>query len=501
MKLKQAAPSIVLALIFVFAAYLRLAAIELAEFEEDEAGALTAARSMVKNGVVPLLGPPLTTGGHSGPVYYYILGIPLTLSENPVAASVFVVLLNLIGLLLTYRFAKKFFNQRVALITSALYAVSPFAVLFSRKIWNPDLVFPFVTATMYCMYAFAVEKKPRYLVGVLVSYAVVLQVHPITIFLAPVLLLFMVILHRQVVLKHLGLGVLAAAVVFSPFIYGIVESRTGEASSFLATASYFDFSSINPTVIQSLASITSGSGFDYILGSSAGAFYASVHGVNDYFVVESVLLFAGMFFVLWKAMSGAPAERLKHAMLFAWICIPVGLLLLFDPKFGLLPHEVVMFLPANFLVIAILFDRGLAAAKRGPLDGRVVRLMTVAVLLSIVLVQAFFFVGFNTFLLRHGGTAGDYGVGVGYKIDAVKYIIQDSNGTSFTVSSDFSAGNIASEYVYLLTMYGKTASNSASTLFVVIDNLAPPSGSLLARLASYPNRSFGPLTVYVDTSY
>ena len=499
--LKRRIPPIALGLILALAAYLRLAAIGLAEFKGDEAATSFVGRDLVKNGAIPLVGPPLTTGGHAGPVYYYILAVPFALSQDPVVASVFVVLLNLVGLLVTYRLAKKFFDERVALITSALYAVSPFAILFSRKIWNPDLVFPFVAITMYCLYSFALEKKPRYLIGVFASYAVALQVHPVTVFLAPVLLLFVVLLRRQVDVRHLLLGVLTGLALLSPLVYGILEAHTGEVGSFLSTASYFDFSKVNPTALQSLSSVTSGSGFDYVLGASAGAFYRSVYGVDAYFAVENVLLYAGIAFALWKAWRGAPAERLKFGIIFSWIAVPVVILLFFDPTFGLLPHEVVMFMPANFLAVALLLDQGLAARWRAPWRGRAVRVATAAVLLSIIVVQAFFFAGFNAFLSARGGTAGDYGVGVGYKADAVGYVARDSNGTSFAISSDLSPGNIGTEYYYLLSTYGLTPSNGAGTLFVIVDDLNPPPASLLAQLSSFPSRSFGPLTVYVDAGH
>ena len=130
-------------LIFLIAAYFRLASLSLAEFKSDEAGTSVVLRALVEHGTIPLLGPALSTGGSAGPIYYYILAIPFLVSTNPIVASAFVACLNIVGVAFTFKFAREFFNERIALIATALAAVSPFAILFSRKIWNPDLIFPF----------------------------------------------------------------------------------------------------------------------------------------------------------------------------------------------------------------------------------------------------------------------------------------------------------------------------------------------------------------------
>ena len=110
-------------LILLIAAYFRFASLNLAEFKSDEAGTAIILKALVQQGQIPLVGPPLSTGGFSGPIYYYILAIPFLISTNPIVASTFIAGLNVVGIAVTFVFAREFFNERIALITTALTAV------------------------------------------------------------------------------------------------------------------------------------------------------------------------------------------------------------------------------------------------------------------------------------------------------------------------------------------------------------------------------------------
>ena len=499
--------SVVAVLIVLLAAFFRLASLNLAEFKGDEAGTAFVLRTLVQQGAVPFVGPALSTGGHAGPVFYYILTVPFLISGNPVVASTFIALLNVVGVALTFKFVREFFGVRVALMTTALEAVSPFAILFSRKIWNPDLIFPFTVILFYCLYSFVIGGKPRYLVPALVAYAILLQIHPITLFLAPVILLFLWKSRSRIQPKFLLLGLALSLVLFAPFLYGELGSGFSEAGSFASTLKDFSFSNINPTVLSLISADTSGTGFGYILGSSASSFYGSIFNLNDYFVVENVCLSLGFALVLVRAWRNPFGENLRYSILLAWIAMPSLVLLFFNPTFGLYTHHLVMFFPANFLMVALLFDYAMTRRNGAVIFGRVLpswpriaRGAATAVLISIVFSQVVFGVGFLGFLGSHGGTAGDYGVGVQYKIDVARYISLDSNGSAFTISSDLTPGQIGVEYYYLLSIQNANPSPSANLSYVVVDNLSKADPSLLQLLSVYPRVDFGPLSVFVVRS-
>jgi hypothetical protein len=261
---------------------------------------------------------------------------------------------------------------------------------------------------------------------------------------------------------------------------------------------------VNPSVIGLLSADTSGTGFDYILGSSASSFFSSIFNMNNYFVVENICLYLGFALVLVRAARNPFGENVKYSMLLAWIATPTLILLFFNPTYGLYTHELVMFFPANFLMVAVLFDFAVTRRKKMGVSGRrrpdwpkVARVASAVILVSILLAQVTFGLGFLAFLNSQGGTAGDYGVGVQYKIDVAAYIAHDSNGSSFTISSNLTPGQIGIEYDYLLGLYNKTPSSSANLSYVVIDNLTGLDPSLMGQLSGYQKVDFGPLNVYV----
>jgi len=491
-------------LVVLVAAYFRLASLNLAEFKNDEAGTSIIVKALVEHGKVPFLGPSLTTGGNAGPIYYYILAIPFLISTNPIVASTFVAVLNIVGVVFTFKFAREFFNERVALISTALDAVSPFAILFSRKIWNPDLIFPFTVVLFYCLYTLVIKGRPRYLVPIFALYAIILQIHPITLFLAPVILLFLWKFRSGIRLRYLFFGVALFLTLFAPFIYGQATSGFGEGGSFASTLNDFTFDNVNPSVVSLLSSDTSGTGFDYILGSSAPAFFSSIYHVNNYFVVENLCLYLGFALVLVRATRHPFGENAKYSILLAWIAVPTLILLFFSPNQGLYPFNLVMFFPANFLMVAVLFDYAMSRRKGISFLGKplpswpkIARISAVVILVSMLLSQIVFGIGFLGFLNSRGGTAGDYDVGVQYKVDVAAYIAHNSNGSSFTISYNLTPGQIGTEYDYLLGLYNKAPSAFASLHYIVINNLAGADASLSGELSGYPKADFGPLTVYV----
>lgn len=492
-------PAVAFVLILAAAAFFRLDLLNLAEFKGDEAGTSFIVRSLVQQGRVPFLGPPLTTGGHDGPFYYYLLAIPFAVSTDPVVASAFVAVLNLIGIVVTFMFAKEFFGRRVALLAVAFDAMSPFSILFSRKIWNPDVVFPFAIVALYCLYSFVVRKKSAYIIPLFVTYALLVQIHSVALLLGPVVLFFLVKFRSQTKPAHLLAAVLLSLLVLSPMLYGLASGGAGEGGA--AVTVLRSFGALDPRSIADVSAITGGTGFGYILGSSAGQFFPMVFDVNQLLPAESVCLLIGMFYVLYRSRRDPFGEGVKYSLLFAWVAVPTLVLLLFNPPF-LLPHEVTMLLPANFLVVAVFFD-ALLSKKRWRAFGRVsvpARALAVAVLLLIIVSQAVFAVGFLAFVGAHGGTGGDYGVGLQYKQEAAQYMAQTSNGKGFTISSDLTPGDIGVEYTYLLSTYGRAPSKTASLNYVVVDGLSHVDPSLVQSLSNDTKADFGPLTVYSYTT-
>src|ERR1044071_1779329 len=137
-----------LALIVILATVLRLGWPNVVEFKRDEANLSVLSLDMLHGRSFPLLGIDSSVGIRNAPVNVYLMLLPYTLSSNPELATSYVGLLNVIAVLLLYGLIRRYYGPLAAFVAALLYAVSPWAVVYSRKIWAQDMLPLFIVLTI-----------------------------------------------------------------------------------------------------------------------------------------------------------------------------------------------------------------------------------------------------------------------------------------------------------------------------------------------------------------
>jgi hypothetical protein len=131
----------VLAGILLLAAAVRFYRLDQTWFFLDHARDVEAATAIASGSALPLLGPRIgSTEAHLGPLYFYLLAIPFSLSGDPLAGVVFVALVQVAAVLALYRFAAEFWCLRVAAYAAALFAVFPLCLFSGRLVWHVGLL-------------------------------------------------------------------------------------------------------------------------------------------------------------------------------------------------------------------------------------------------------------------------------------------------------------------------------------------------------------------------
>ena len=125
-------PTAVLAL----AAWLRLAHLDQVEFTWDQAEISKWALQMARGGVIQWAGPYSSAGLHSFLATVWLVAIPYVFSLNPIVATGFIAATNLCAIVICYLATRRWFGPTAALLTTLLFAVAPWAVIHSRKIWH-----------------------------------------------------------------------------------------------------------------------------------------------------------------------------------------------------------------------------------------------------------------------------------------------------------------------------------------------------------------------------
>lgn len=343
-----------LALILAVAAYLRLLRLETSWMSGDQSVLLSVAMEFVNLGKIPLAANKSSAGIFNPPLVEYLYAIPLFLTRQIVSVAWFTALTNVVSVGLCYGFTRRFFGGRVGVIATLLYAVSPWAIHFSRMIWNPTMIPLFSALALGCLIAYFGEKqKPGWLIGASLSLAGVFQLHWASVVLIGVVGICGLILHRRLKMAIVAASIVLIAATFIPFF--LFERAVGfmDISAFLQTGRGAAAINIAPVLLAS------------DLVSTRGLLHTSGHwAVLD--VLMRWWLWAGLIYLgvmslrdvgrAWRSeLSPARTARL---ILFLWIVVPIAAY--FRHTHYLQQHYFLYLYPALYIVIAITVDDVLA---------------------------------------------------------------------------------------------------------------------------------------------
>lgn len=188
---------ILLLAIILLGAFLRFYQIRgYATFLGDEGRDAIIVKRMIVDHKFTLLGPTVSFGNlYLGPIYYYMMIIPLWLTRlDPVGPAMMVASFGVISIFLVYLLGKEFFDRVAGLIAAALYAVSYPIIVHTRSSWNPNPVPLFALLTIYGLWRTIKDKNGRWLALVGACLGIIFQLHYIAFaFIGSVFLIFLIL--------------------------------------------------------------------------------------------------------------------------------------------------------------------------------------------------------------------------------------------------------------------------------------------------------------------
>jgi len=131
---------------------LRLARIDLAEYRGDDDDMVTASVHALAQGWLQSHGLISSIPIDNGPVAMWLLLLPLAITSSLLLAQVWVALLNVASVACCYYFVQGVWGRRLAVIATALYAVSPWAVIYSRRLWITAFDMPLALLAFWSFY-------------------------------------------------------------------------------------------------------------------------------------------------------------------------------------------------------------------------------------------------------------------------------------------------------------------------------------------------------------
>jgi hypothetical protein len=234
--------------ILAIAAFLRFYQLTTTEFDADQAIIFRMARDAISHGLIPATSNVASIRIVNPPAVIYLLLIPAAISSNPIGGVIFVGILNVIAVLLTYIFVRRYYGRLASIIASLLYATASGPLHFSRFIWQQNTIAPCVVLFIFALYWGVVDCRKGWLFPALILLGIMIQLHETTIILSLLLLVALMLSPGTVRLRDLVLGFISLLLLFSTYIlweYSIKFVDLSLLLQMLKLHSHIDLTALN----------------------------------------------------------------------------------------------------------------------------------------------------------------------------------------------------------------------------------------------------------------
>ena len=368
------------------AAFLRFYQLTTTEFDADQALIFQMARDAINHGLIPATGIIASIRIANPPAVVYLFMIPSAISSNPLWGAIFVGLLNIIGVLLTYIFVRRYYGRIASIIASLLYATAAEPLHFNRFIWQLNIIAPFVVLFIFALFWGVVDRRKGWLFPALVLLGILIQLHITIVILSSLLLVALVLSPGTVRLRDLALGLTFLLLLFSTYLLWEFSIKFADLNILLQISklhSHFDLTALNyygfflnpyvniPTNTNSLEYklvpllkwlsptmaifIVCGLALITIGVISSQQLWKRDSGVDVESRTSRHLVRRSLETVrtLWTDFRATP-QRCGYFLLLCWQIVPI--IILSRHSVPVFPYYLLMVLPGPFIIIGILLS-------------------------------------------------------------------------------------------------------------------------------------------------
>lgn len=329
-----------------------------------------ALRSLAGDTSAWYLGQPDFAGGKApGPwftvfwVAAYLLG-----GSTPTGALLVVALLTTAAIVLVYRLAAQFLDNRYALLTALLFACAPWVVYYAVTLWNPTPLVILGAFLFLSLWQTVKTEQARAVFWVCIVLALIPHFHMIGLFYAPVVLLVLYAMPARLNKAWFIAGVIAGLAVYLPYLVGdalhgwhnthAILSGGGDGDGF--SPSVFKILTAPATVLSNLPSRWVGPEFSQYL-AFGDAYFGSyvvllaINLVSILFGFYVVYAFAATFVrLLWRnRLSLKQAFATQPDVVFIALLLFVPLLLFLLTGHNYATRYTIIIFPLLFILLVM----------------------------------------------------------------------------------------------------------------------------------------------------
>ncbi len=424
----------------------RLSQLRLVEFKYDEAKVAQLADMLVHARRIPETSIQTSAGIQNSPLAVYMLAPAAAASWRPEVLTGYVALLNVAAVVLAALMVSRFWGVRAGVLCGLLYAVSPVAVQYSRKIWAPELMPVLSVVCLLCLLLVFQEGRAWFLVPAAAAWSALVQLHQTAIWLAPLFIIASLVGWRRVRVKPLLGAVTAGLLVAFPYLSYEATHGWSDAVALLAIAG-------KPAHLSALPwwyswTLASGWGLESFLVPPDHVLDSNTTTRDWLDVLTLCLLAVGcvrLLAVRGKGSEFAVAQRaggMAALLVGLWAVLPpLGLTRSSLPVF---PHYLLYWYPVPFVLMALGID-WLWNFVRSFLPERFAALAFALLVLAILAGDVNRIIAFRSEIVaRHGG--GEFGAPLGESEAIVADTLRGGSSARRYVAD---RGDLPAVYAYL----------------------------------------------------
>jgi 4-amino-4-deoxy-L-arabinose transferase-like glycosyltransferase len=391
--------------IVVLAAWLRLRHPGLAEYHDDQAIALRIAHDIL-HGDIRTVGLASSSGAANPPLYVYIVAVVAGIHDGVLFATASIAVLSVIAIALTYVVVRRRFGGTVALITTALFATGPWAVLYGRHLWQQDYL-PLVTvALLWSLFVVLERDRTRVALLVPVFFVIAIQLNLSAVALILPIGALIAYRARNVDWRALIAGAAFGVVLLGPWLAHNAKHGFSDFVLIVNNGRGHGGAAGTGTIeaVRQTINLVSAEGWSYVTGAQhqTGVAWALGRAAG---IVVIVLLVLGIVTSLARVVRDGRHPRIdtaRRALLLVWL-VGICLAYITSSRSGVGPHYLLVSYPVSFLLAALGLDDATSLFRRSAVIS-----LTAAAAIAAAFVAST--LSFQAFVREHDGTAGAYGV-------------------------------------------------------------------------------------------
>ncbi len=380
--------------VFLLAAVFRISNLDLIEFKTDEAINLFLAFRPIFNHPFPPGGTVSSIGILNPPLFNYLL-LPMALiSKDPRFISFLIALLNVISISALFLIIQRYYSKTLGFITAVFMAISPWAIIYSRKIWMQDLLVPFFVLLFLSIHKLLIDKNQKFWILYFASSFFLIQLHQTSIIFIFLISLFLLLSKVKLNLKYILIGTVIGIIPLIPYVNYEAINKCPDCTTFLSSGGKLNTHHME--IFQRPFQILSQGDFRFEMGDSITAFsqdFSLAYKMRNLFYLEYILLPIGIFLFI---------KKFKKFSFFAYssIILPFIYFLL---KIDTFMHYYIIILPLLFMFLSMPFEYLIAKKQYA------FKAIGLIVFLTLVCTSLIFNNAFFNFLNMQGKLYGDYG--------------------------------------------------------------------------------------------